>query len=197
MTQSTIGTVVVFTTAPSPPAEVSIWPAIVAGALILAAAAGLAWWRGRGQRQRRASRPIRIFAASVAGGGSAMALMALSGPAVAEAGGWAPDPFGPSPELIILAHILAYLLLALMLVGTGDLLFDAGRPSRNRFWLILGAPFFAIFLIATLSLTNWVDPFAMPPGSKQATLAVSALAASLIWWAWLPPPHHEMADVFE
>jgi len=195
VTQSTSATVVVFTATPSPPAEVSVWPAIVAGALILAAASGLAWWRGKRRGHRRPSRLVRIFAASVAGGGSGMAMTAMSHPVAAAADGV--NPYAPSPELVMLAHILSYLLLAVMLVGTGDLLFDAARPSRSRFWLTLGASLFAVFLIATFSLTGWVDPFAMPPGIEQGALAVSALAAALIWWAWLPLPHHEMADIFE
>jgi hypothetical protein len=123
--------VVVLTLAP--PAPVPVWAALVTSALILATAAALAWWRGRGHGPRRPRRRTRIFAAAFAGSTSVMALMAASAPAISDADDFRLGRYGLSIELVMPAHFLGYVLLAGMLVGTGDLLFDALRPSRNWF----------------------------------------------------------------
>lgn len=179
---------------PSPPAPV--WPAFVAAALVLLAAAFIAWWRvhagGLGQPRRR----IRIFAAATMGGVAATVLMTASA-AARKTGMFGWTPYETSPGAVMFFQLLGYVLLAGAMVGTGDLLFDALRPSRSRLWLVAGAPLFGTFIVATLYATGSVGPLDASPTIKQGALVVSALVASLIWWAWLPAPKREIAGVFE
>jgi hypothetical protein len=185
--------VIVLTTGPRVPAP--IWPVVVTAALLLVTAAALAWWRARPRTSSGSRRRVRIFAASIAGGGSAAAMRFVSAATDPNRFAWGLD--GLSDDLILFAGLFGYTLLAAMLVGTGDLLFDALRPSRTRFWLLAGVPFFAAFIVGTLYVTGSVEPFASRPTIAQETLLVAALAASLIWWSWLPRPDDGMAEIFE
>ena len=131
------------------------------------------------------------------GGAGAMTLRIASGGSSPDRSAWDPGASQFDSIVIPFFDLLGYLLLAGLLIGTGDLLFDALRPSRNRFWLIAGTPLFALFVSGTLYATGSVGSVSIVPTTQQITLVVSALAAGLIWWAWLPMPHDEIAAVFE
>lgn len=185
--------VIVFTAEPQPPAP--LWPAYVAAALVLALAVALAWWRVHRPRSGTPRRRTRIVVAAIMGGVGAMTLRIASGGTRPDVSAWGPN--ASERGLIAAFDLLSYVLLAGLLVGTGDLLFDALRPSRNRFWLIAGAPLFALFIGGTLYATGSVGSFSVAPTAQQATLVISALAAGLVWWAWLPTPPDAMAGIFE
>jgi hypothetical protein len=88
----------------------------------------------------------------------------------------------------MLAHFGGLSVIAVMLLGTADLLLDAFRPQRTQFWLAIAPPLLTAFTIAMLAGAGWLEPVSFPPDAMQLMLALAALAAGLTWWSYLPAP---------
>lgn len=168
-----------------PPSDDHPWIGLAVGAIVLIAAAALAWRRAHGTAPTP-SRSTRIVRAALTCG-AAMAAMR------------APDEIalGGGPLESAFATFVPVAMLALILLGIADLLLDAFRPHRTRTWLLLAPPLLVVFFVGTLAATGWMDMVSAEADPGEAMLVIAVLAAALTWWSHLPEPGVDVARIFE
>jgi hypothetical protein len=166
------------------------WVGLAVGLAVIVAVAALARWRARRADQTPPRRRARILWASASGAG-AMTAMLVPEQLARNA------PFEPSIEFGLLVHFVSMGVLALMLLGTADLLLDAFRPRRSRAWLAIAPLLLAAFVTGTLAATGWLGTVSTEPDPHQLMLVLAGIAAGLTWWSHLPAPANRSAGVFE
>lgn len=99
--------------------------------------------------------------------------------------------------LRFLIDLLMFMVTAILLLGTADLLLDMAAPRRTRLWLLAGPLLLALFGTGFLAATGWME-IVTGAGPRDGMLFLGALIAGLSWWSRLPAAEAERtAAIFD
>jgi hypothetical protein len=177
------------TPALAPRTNADLWIGLAIAAVVLIAAAAFALRRSL---QPASAAPGRLARIAVTACAFAAALTLIRLPFLT-----AYRPLGASP---VWAVALAFAVLAVagsILFGLLDLLLGLFRPHRVALWLMLAPLCFLAVGAALIAVLFRYSPFPFIPNARQLLPAAAIVAAALVWWAWLPTPPRQVAEVFE
>jgi hypothetical protein len=176
-----------------PEPNTDIWMSVAIAAVVLIAAALLAYWRGTRAGSGPARRRTRILWTALAGAGGLTLILIPNDLRWGGSG----DPFF---QLGLLMSFAMRAIVALMLFGTLDLMLDYFRPHRVLLWLGVGLVLLPLFVVGILAASSWLE--VMELGRASPIPGIAAVAAALVWWSWLPTTRgggdeRRIAHVFE
>ena len=177
--------------APAAPGAIGIevWIGLGVGAAALLGAAILASRRARERRPGPSGRFRRVAATSTA---FMVTLTLMYLPF-----GWLHETTLARLGLQLAVPVSTLLAGGLVVFGIMDLLVGFAEARRTKAWLAAAPFIFLTLLVVAAGVPTLLTQAGPELNLRQIMLVQDAIAASLVWWSFLPAPERTVGGVFE